>query len=91
MKSKVSMGMEGLYSIGSGSAVRLSQVAAERSVFFLAGELAADEHGVEALNGGDGDFGDGVDLVGGEELRYVDSANLRPSSGTAKFWHSFSV
>lgn len=50
-------------------------------LFVAGGDLAADEHGVEALDGGDADLADGVDFIAGEELGVIEFGELAAVAG----------
>ncbi len=67
MKSKVSMGKSGLYSIGSGSLNRLPS-SRRRLLVDLLGQFPPLEHRVEALDGADADPRRGVERVAGQAL-----------------------
>jgi hypothetical protein len=85
MMSKVSMGMAGLYSMGSGllNTSRPSPSPACRGecqlVFFFQvfRQLFALEHGVHALDGADADAGGGVDLLPCRRWTMYSSLNLK--------------
>ena len=61
MKSKVSMGMAGLYATSRGRLIGGGDLEAGFFVEVL-GQLFAAEHGIKALDGADGDAADGVEL-----------------------------
>ena len=67
MMSKVSMGMAGLYSMGSGFLKSRSRPD-DGGFFVLVRQLPALEHGVHALDGADADPGGGVERVARQAL-----------------------
>ena len=67
MMSKVSIGMAGLYSIGSGFLKQAAELVAG-FLFQFFGQFPALEHGVHALDGADADARGGVERVAREAL-----------------------